>query len=92
MIDKDLIELEIFKKRFPCATVLYCRFHVLKTFNKECPKDKAYKSELLELLEKMVYAPSNAEFDSLYSKTNINLKIMEINHFYFYFHRRITRI
>ena len=83
MIDKDLIELEIFKKRFPCATVLYCRFHVLKTFNKECPKDKAYKSELLELLEKMVYAPSNAEFDSLYSKHGN--KSLEINHFYFYF-------
>lgn len=69
MIDKDLIELEVFKKRFPWASVLYCRFHVIKTFKTACPKDKLYKDQLLVLLEKMVYSPSKEDFENLYSKS-----------------------
>ena len=57
MIDKDLIELKVLEKRFNWAKVLYCRFHVIKTFKSVCPKvNKSIKDQLLEILEKMVYA------------------------------------
>ena len=69
MIDKDLIELEVFKERFPWATVLYCRFHVLKTFKAMCIKvGKETKDEFLTILENMVYANTVEEFEQLYSK------------------------
>ena len=69
MIDKDLIELEVFKERFPWANVLYCRFHVIKTFKAMCPEgDKLIKEEILAILEKIVYAPTIDEFEKLYSK------------------------
>lgn len=70
MSDKDLLERDVLRKSFPSSSLLICVFHTLRTFRKEvsCAKLNIKPHErdsVLELLQKMVNAKSEALFDEL---------------------------
>jgi hypothetical protein len=58
MIDKDLKEDDMLSKNFPHATILYCFWHVLKTFKKNYGKN----SEEFKLLSRMMYSITEEEY------------------------------
>jgi len=73
MADKDIGERDVIKKCLPNARVLICLFHSLRTFRREVSCDKlgitsGARVLSLELMQKMVYAKSEAEYDSLYDQ------------------------
>ncbi len=49
MTDKDLTEQDVLQRLFPGATLLLCKFHVIKTFKEKCKNKK-----LLEVMNKMI--------------------------------------
>lgn len=80
MADKDFVERDVLKEKFPDAQVLICLFHVLKTFRREITIDKlgvtaAERNLVLEIIQKMVYAKSEDEYSVLHSElAETNLK------------------
>jgi hypothetical protein len=63
MIDKDLKEYRILKLKLPHVIVLFCNWHVSKTFLKRF-KNK----ELLDSLKEMQYSTDPVEFELAKSK------------------------
>jgi hypothetical protein len=59
MIDKDLKEDDMLSKNFPKARILYCVWHVLKSFKKNFSK----KSEAFRLLQRMSYSMTLEEYN-----------------------------
>ena len=80
MADKDFVERDVLKEKFPDAQVLICLFHVLKTFRREITAEKlgvttAERNLVLEIIQKMVYAKNEDEYSVLYSElAETNLK------------------
>ena len=73
MADKDIGERDIIKKCLPSAKVLIYLFHTLRTFRREISCDKlgitsGARVLSLELIQKMAYARSEAEYNSLYAQ------------------------
>ena len=73
MADKDFMERDVLKEKFPDAQVLICLFHVLKTFRREITIDKlgviaAERNLVLGIIQKMVYAKSEDEYSVLHSE------------------------
>ena len=67
MADKDFVERDVLKEKFPDAQVLICLFHVLKTFRREITMEKlgvttAERNLVLEIIQKMVYAKNEDEY------------------------------
>lgn len=70
MADKDIGERDIIKSNLPTASVLICLFHALRTFRREvsCEKLGITPGErlfCLEIFQKVAYASSEAEYQSL---------------------------
>ena len=80
MADKDFVERDVLKEKFPDTKVLICLFHVLKTFCREFTVEKlgitiAERNLVLEILQKMVYAKNEDEYSVLHSElVETNLK------------------
>ena len=80
MADKDFVERDVLKEKFPDTQVLICLFHVLKTFRREITVEKlgvttAERNLALEIIQKMVYAKNEDEYSVLYSElAETNLK------------------
>lgn len=80
MADKDFVERDVLKEKFPDTQVLICLFHVLKTFRREITVDKlgvttAERNLVLEIIQKMVYAKNEDEYSILHSElAETNLK------------------
>ncbi|CAG2244710.1 unnamed protein product [Mytilus edulis] len=75
MADKDIVERDVFKEEFPDASLLICKFHVLRTFNREITTEKmgissAQRYVALELIQKLVHSSSEEDY-------NANLKLIE---------------
>ena len=73
MADKDINERDVLKSCLPNATVLICLFHTLRSLRREVTCDKmgvssGQRTLCLELLQKMAYAPSESEYDKIYSQ------------------------
>lgn len=73
MADKDIGEREILKACLPQAAVLICLFHALRSFRREITCEKfgitsGQRTLCLELIQKMAYATSTAEYASIYSQ------------------------
>jgi zinc finger SWIM domain-containing protein 3 len=84
MADKDIKERDTMKKLLPSATVLICLFHTLRTFRREITTEKmgitsGERIMCLEYVQKMAYASSFEEYNSLYEflKENCPPKVVE---------------
>jgi len=69
MVDKDLTNIELFKQYYPNANILLCIFHVLKWFKKtvnDTVTGKETKEQIHDILTKMVYSPSEEDFNVHY--------------------------
>ena len=76
MADKDIGERDVLKRCFPNASVLICLFHTLRTIRREVTCDKMgisswQRNVCLELLQKICYAHSEADYSDLYSQFQI---------------------
>ena len=76
MADKDIGERDVLKRCFPNASVLICLFHTLRTIRREVTCDKmgissGQRNVCLELLQKICYAHSEADYNDLYSQFQI---------------------
>jgi hypothetical protein len=65
MIDKDLKEYRILKLKLPHVIVLFCNWHVSKTFLKRF-KNK----DLLDSLKEMQHSTDSVEFEAAKRKLN----------------------
>ena len=77
MADKDIGEWDVLKRCFPNASVLICLFHTLRTMRREVTCDKMgtsfrQRNVCLELLQKICYAHSEADYSDLYSQFQIS--------------------
>ena len=69
MVDKDLTNIELLKQYYPNANKLLCTFHVLKWFKKlvnDTVTGKETKEQIHDILTKMVYSPSEDDFNVHY--------------------------
>lgn len=70
MSDKDLCERGVLKKCLPQATVLICLFHTLRR-EITCEKmgiTSGQRGLCLELLQKMAYAHSEDEYNTIFTE------------------------
>ena len=70
MIDKDLNELNVIKSKIPHASILLCKFHVLKYLKKkvsELDVKRAEKESLAATLQKLVNSKDNEEYSKAYN-------------------------
>ena len=72
MADKDIGERDVIKEQLPNARVLICLFHTLRSLKREISCEKmgitsGQRLHCLELLQKMAYAVSEAEYQKIYS-------------------------
>jgi hypothetical protein len=86
MTDKDLLERSVIKDTFSEANVIICIFHSMRTFSREitCEKmgiSQADRNKSLELLQKMVYAKTEGEFEQLHNVLNISAPKRVIEYF-----------
>jgi zinc finger SWIM domain-containing protein 3 len=86
MADKDLLERSVLKDTFSEANVIICIFHSMRTFSREitCEKmgiSQADRNKSLELLQKMVYAKTEGEFEQLHNLLNISAPKRVIEYF-----------
>ncbi|CAC5411152.1 unnamed protein product [Mytilus coruscus] len=75
MADKDIVERDVFKEAFPDASLLICKFHILRTFNLEITTEKmgissAQRYVALELIQKLLHSISEEYYKA-------NLKLIE---------------
>jgi zinc finger SWIM domain-containing protein 3 len=75
MTDKDLLERSVIKDTFSESNVIICIFHSMRTFSREitCEKmgiSQADRNKSLEILQKMVYAKTEGEFEQLHNVLN----------------------
>ena len=73
MADKDMGERDVLKQCFPSSTVLICLFHTLRSFRREISCEKmgitsGQRTACLELIQKICYAHSEAEYSDLYAQ------------------------
>ena len=73
MSDKDFNEREVFASEFPGAELLICLFHTQKTFRREVTTEKMgirveERNLCLEIIQKMTYAKSMEQYESLRSE------------------------
>lgn len=69
--DKDMAERTVFSEKFNGIQLQICLFHALRNFNREITTVKRkitvqQREQVLELLMKMAYSRSSAEYDKLY--------------------------
>ena len=69
--DKDFLECDVFRAEFPNASVLICLFHVLRSFRREVTCEKlglrvGERDHALELITKLLYSKSEAEYNGYY--------------------------
>ena len=75
--DKDFSERAVFRKEFPDAVLHLCLFHTLRSFRREITCDKlgirsGERDHALELLTKLAYAKSEAEYDEVYRELKLS--------------------
>ena len=73
MADIDIGERDVLKHSLPQVSVLICLFHTLRSFRREVTCEKmgitsGQRTLCLELLQKMAYACSEAEYNCLYAQ------------------------
>ena len=73
MADKDICERDVIKSSIPNAVVLICLFHTLRSLRREITCEKlgitaGQKTACLEMLQKLAYACSEAQYNELYSQ------------------------
>lgn len=73
MADKDIGERDVLKQSLPDVPVLICLFHTLRSFRREITCEKmgitaGQRTLCLELVQKMAYAPTEAQYDLLYNQ------------------------
>ncbi|XP_014674333.1 PREDICTED: uncharacterized protein LOC106814532 [Priapulus caudatus] len=73
MSDKDMVERDVLREQFPDATMQICLFHTLKSMRREISAEKlgisqAERNTALEILQRIVYAKTEAEYDALYNQ------------------------
>ena len=71
MVDKDLTEISVLKSKLPSATILLCKFHVMKYFKKKisdlnCLKDE--KHELAMLVQKLINSQNEEDYNKYHSE------------------------
>ncbi|XP_044587020.1 uncharacterized protein LOC123266707 [Cotesia glomerata] len=76
MTDKDLTERDVLKEIFPDVATYICIFHSLKTFKKVVNSSNMNlnsdeKLETLKVLESLVYASSEEQYNELYLELNL---------------------
>jgi zinc finger SWIM domain-containing protein 3 len=85
MTDKDLLERSVIKDTFS-EEVIICIFHSMRTFSREitCEKmgiSQADRNKSLEILQKMVYAKTEGEFEQFHNLLNISAPKRVIEYF-----------
>ena len=73
MADKDIGERDVIKEQLPNAAVLICLFHTLRSLRREISCEKmgitsGQRSHCLEMLQKLAYATSPAQYGDLYTE------------------------
>ena len=90
MVDKDLTEISVLKSKLPSATILLCKFHVMKYFKKKisdlnCLKDE--KHELAMLVQKLINSQNEEDYNKYHSElTQFN------DEFITYFDKNLHRV
>lgn len=84
--DKDFADRSVYNEKFPDAVLQICLFHVLKTFNREITplkrsitKNQRYAS--LEIIQKIVYSPTEEEYETLYQEL-LDLDLPEVTSYF----------
>ena len=73
----NLTEISVLKSKLPSATILLCKFHVMKYFKKKisdlnCQKDE--KHELAMLVQKLINSQNEEDYNKYHSElTQFNL-------------------
>lgn len=72
MTDKDFMERDVVRTLFPSASLLICRYHVLRTFRCEVTCDKmcinsGQRDVCLSLISEMIYARSEEMYKNIAS-------------------------
>nr|XP_037280279.1 uncharacterized protein LOC119173576 [Rhipicephalus microplus] len=72
MADKDVKERPVIKELFPSSALHICAFHVLQAFRREVSVQKlgitkAEQDTALDLLQQMVYAKNEDQYDELFA-------------------------
>lgn len=86
MADKDMGERDVVKSALPSASILICLYHALRTFRREISTEKlgitsGQRMFSLELLQKMAYASSEAEYLKLYQELKESAPKQVIDYF-----------
>lgn len=84
--DKDFSERSVFQEKFNGIPLQICLFHVLRNFNREITTTKrqitaAQREQILELLCKMTYSRTPAEYDRLYQQL-LNTKLSSVINYF----------
>lgn len=84
--DKDFTERHAFKAEFPCADLLLCLFHTLKTFKRNITIDRmsissSIRNECLVLLQKMAFSEGERDYTIHYEALK-NLKVDKVLNYF----------
>ncbi|KAG3113143.1 hypothetical protein PI125_g7603 [Phytophthora idaei] len=62
IVDKDIQEVEVIRKKLPEARVVLCRFHVIKWLHETIRKSKKFESYSEDVLTQMKHAITNMTY------------------------------
>lgn len=62
IVDKDLCEVEVIRRKLPDVRVLYCHFHVIKWLHDTIRKSKRFGSYTEDLLGQMQHVITNMTY------------------------------
>ena len=86
LTDKDMQERNIFSKKFPCAALQLCLYHVHKSFRREVTKEKmgissGQREQVLEVIVAISYSKTVKEFETNVTKLK-KMNISSVNGYF----------
>lgn len=84
--DKDFADRGIYAEKYPNAVLLICLWHIPLAFHREITTAKrdittAQRINVLEILQRIVYAESNELYESIYNEL-LELKLEKVIKYY----------
>lgn len=86
MADKDIKERQVVKQQFPLSALHICAFHTLQAFRREVSVlklgiTKGEQETALDILQRMVYANSEEQYQELYSLLQMSASQSVVEYF-----------
>lgn len=84
--DKDFVDRDVYKQKFPAAALQICLFHVLRTFYREISTSKreitkGEREIALELLQNLCYSRTEEAYDTTYQQL-IELDLEKVTEYF----------